>query len=59
MNEKKAIKIYKNAHKRTDAGSVENVVTNKSMSLGRDFNPLIVCQKDSMMDKHQHVFPYV
>ena len=36
---KKAVKIYKNAHKRSAAGSVENVVTNKSTRLSNDFNP--------------------
>ena len=36
---KKAVEVYKNAHKRTTAKSVENVVTNKSMRLSNDFNP--------------------
>ena len=36
---KKAVEIYKSARKRTAAGSVENVVTNKSMRLNNDFNP--------------------
>ena len=36
---KKAVKIHRNAHKRTLAGTVENVVTNKSMRFSNDFNP--------------------
>ena len=36
---KKSVEIYRNAHKRTAAGSVENVVTKKSMRLSDDFNP--------------------
>ena len=35
---KEAAEIYRNAHKRTAAGSVQNVVTNKSMRLSNDFN---------------------
>ena len=37
--DRKAIEIYKNAHKWTVAGSVENIVTNKSRSFSNDFNP--------------------
>ena len=35
---KGAVEIYENAHKRTAARSVENVVTNKSMRPSNDFN---------------------
>ena len=33
----KAVGMYKNAHKPTAAGSVENVVTNKSIRVSNDF----------------------
>ena len=36
---KKAVEVCKDAHKRTAAGSIENIVTNKSMRLSNDFNP--------------------
>ena len=35
---KKTLEIYRNAHKRTVAGSVENIVTDKSRRLCNDFN---------------------
>ena len=36
---KKTGKVCRNACKRIAAGSVENVITNKSMRLSNDFNP--------------------
>ena len=38
MNQK-TVEVFRNAHKRTVAGSVENVVTKKSMRLSNDFKP--------------------